>query len=402
VIDIFKLNLSKEDLNIVIVDDEAVIVKLITIYLKKAGYKNIKTFTDPILAKKEIISFQPHIVCTDINMPVMDGLELFQSVKVFCEKTVFLMITASSDFTDVLGCLKMGAYDYITKPIKKETLLNSVEKAADIIVLREANEIYIKKLTNQNKLLSNFREKMNLELSLAQELQTKITPSILSEFGDYDIFFKRKFSSKIGGDYIEGYKFKSGDKFAILLADMPGHGIPAALILSVFKVFAYEALRTEKTAAEIMNIINANFSELNINVFPSACCIIIDKKNKCIEYVNAGHPYPFIIHSDRSSTILEENQLLLCVGGSEYKNQYTKLKKGDRFSFYSDGIIEMISRKSENDFSFFSLNGLIDFMCKRNEKKMDEVFEELYKKLIKFHGSDDFEDDIMLCTISLD
>ncbi|HPG30998.1 MAG TPA: SpoIIE family protein phosphatase [bacterium] len=388
-----------KSLKIFIIDDESTITTLVKLILSKNGFTDITAFNDPIEAKKKMIEAKPDIVCSDIWMPELTGTDLLKDVKDLLADTIFIMISASSQFDDALTSLKLGAYDYITKPIKKEGLLNVINKASEVITLRKNNKLYLDKLLEQNKLLSDFSKKMNYELQLARELQLKITPKIECEFGDYAIGFNRKFSSEIGGDYIEGYKFRDGDKFAIMIADMPGHGIPAALLLSSFKVFTFQAFQTEKSSGEIMSQVNKNFMTINMNVFPTACCLVIDKKNKTIEYTNAGHPFPFIIGPDSGSRIIDLNETLLGIFEKEYKTNYIDLNKDETLYLYSDGIIEIISKSDGKN--LFDLSNLIDFLCEQKRLNKGFDFTNLYNRLIQITGSDDLDDDIMALAITL-
>ncbi|MBP7654623.1 SpoIIE family protein phosphatase [Candidatus Dependentiae bacterium] len=386
-------------LKIFIVDDEPTITILVKLILSKDGFSDITVFNDPIEAKKEIISAKPDIVCSDIWMPVLSGIDLLKDVKQILTDTVFIMISASAQFDDVLSSLKLGAYDYITKPIQKEGLLNVINKVAEVVVLRKKNKLYLDKLLEQNKLLSEFNKKMNYELELAQELQMKITPQIECKFGNYEIEFNRKFSSQIGGDYIEGYKFKSGNKFAVMIADMPGHGIPSALLLSSFKALTFQAFQKEKSSGEIMTLVNKNFMALNINVYPTACCLVIDKDNNTIEYTNAGHPYPFIVDLEGNVKTIDLNQTLLGISDTTYATNNIELKKNESLFLYSDGIIELNSNSGNEN--FFDMNKFINYVSEQKKTNNSFDFLKLYKKLSEIRESEEFEDDIMLLTITL-
>ncbi|HON56997.1 MAG TPA: SpoIIE family protein phosphatase, partial [bacterium] len=352
---------------IVVVDDEQPITMLIKILLSKQGIDDVVTFNESIKAKEYIFETKPDIVCTDIKMPQMNGIELLNEIKTNLPDTLVIMISATSEFEDVLSCLKLGAYDFITKPIKKDGLTNVINKATEIISLRKKNKLYVEELAQKNRVLTEFNNKMKNELKLAQDLQMKFTPNLSRKFGNYNIQFSRKYSSQIGGDFITSYDFEDSAKFAIILADMPGHGIPAALVSTAFKVLCLDALRSEKSSGEILSQINENFLNLNLNLYPSVCCLVIDKENKIIEYSNAGHPYPFIISADKTIQTIEQNEILLGVMNYNYATQQIKLKPKDTIYLYSDGLIEIqqsalnniskpeISRDDEDEYNILNL-----------------------------------------------
>jgi len=127
--------------------------------------------------------------------------------------------------------------------------------------------------------------------------------------------------------------------------------------------------------------------------------MIIDNDKKIIEYTNAGHPYPFIIDSSGGSRIVDYNETLLGITDCKYTANTLILNDGDTIYLYSDGIVEMTA--DNIDAGNFDISGLTEFLCARRDADKSLVFSELYKKLIEFYGSEDFEDDIMLLSVAL-
>jgi len=259
-------------------------------------------------------------------------------------------------------------------------------------------------------MLKKFSDKMQSELKLAQELQMKFTNKLANKLGDYEIFFDRKYSTQIGGDFITSYEFSDGKKFAVILADMPGHGIPAALILTAFKVLCSDALRTEKTSGEILSLINKSFINLNLNSYPSVCCIIIDNEKKNIEYSNAGHPYPFIISEDKQIKTIENNQILLGVMETQYATNIIELKKGETLYMYSDGVIEIPqaalnnmekSDVSRDDDDEYNILNLAEFIIRNEALGIQNIFNKIYDNIIALKNITEVEDDIMLLSVAL-
>jgi len=395
--------MTEKNLKIAIVDDDRTITMLIKMMLSKEGYNNLFIFNSSVEAVNSMDKIKPDLICSDINMPEFTGLDLLKKFKPKYPDTIMVMISGSTEFNDVLTALNYGAYDYITKPIKKENLMNVINKTAEVISLRKKNKEYLEELTNKNELLTNFQTNINNELRLAQELQRKITPQILESFGNFDIFFFRKYSLQIGGDFIDGYKYKNSDKFAIILGDMPGHGIPAALILSAFKAFTFQAVSSEPECGIMMDNINQNIINLNLNVYPSSCCFILDSSNNSIEYTNAGHPYPFIIDSAGEIKILEnENQMLLGFSDNiRYNASKIKLNPGQTIFLYSDGFIEVTPAQKEME--PFDINSLTAYYKEiiLNKIPFGKATENLHSKLMQYHGSENFDDDMMLLAITL-
>lgn len=125
--------MNKNELRILIVDDETNILEAIKTHLELDGY--FVATAEGGLAAIELFNKQAfHIVITDINMPVMDGLGLLEEIKKTRGDTTVIMMTAYTSLTKVLMSRRHGAFDYILKPFKDlEEINHIVERAALLI-----------------------------------------------------------------------------------------------------------------------------------------------------------------------------------------------------------------------------------------------------------------------------
>lgn len=109
--------MNRENFRILVVDDEKSFMMLLVKILQTEGY-TVKGFTDPEDALKNIESFMPNIVISDLKMPKMDGIRLLESVKKKNADIDFVLITAFATIETAVSAIKKGASDYITKPLK--------------------------------------------------------------------------------------------------------------------------------------------------------------------------------------------------------------------------------------------------------------------------------------------
>ena len=117
---ILQKNIGKK---ILVVDDEPVICKMLVKFLTKKGYQASSALSGEEGLKK-IKEDKPAIVLLDIRMPKMDGIEVLRQIKKIDQKIGVVMITAVKEDEVGLECMKLGAYDYITKPIGLDYLQN--------------------------------------------------------------------------------------------------------------------------------------------------------------------------------------------------------------------------------------------------------------------------------------
>ena len=118
--------------SIIVVDDELDFLDSVRRGLITSGFKNVKTEVDPTKAAEIIEGGKTFdIALIDITMPGLNGIELMQIVKKVQPRTECIMITALDEARTAVDCLKKGAYDYLVKPISKEDLISSINRALE-------------------------------------------------------------------------------------------------------------------------------------------------------------------------------------------------------------------------------------------------------------------------------
>ena len=116
--------------NILIIDDDLYMVNLLDNYFKKEGFKtHTLTKGKPLLKLLKQKSFD--LVLCDVRLPDIEGTELLSHIRQLAPDTAVVMMTAYADIHDAVGCIKAGAYDYVTKPILPENISNVVKKAIE-------------------------------------------------------------------------------------------------------------------------------------------------------------------------------------------------------------------------------------------------------------------------------
>lgn len=116
---------------IMVVDDEMNIRRLVSYNLEKLGY-NIVTASDGLEAKEKIDQNAPDILVLDINMPNLDGIEILKYVESNFLSLPVIMITASNEVSQAVECMKLGAFDYLTKPIDIVRLRATIKNALEV------------------------------------------------------------------------------------------------------------------------------------------------------------------------------------------------------------------------------------------------------------------------------
>ncbi|RJO62571.1 MAG: response regulator [Dehalococcoidia bacterium] len=182
--------------SVLIVDDEAVICKLLNLRLSQGGYtcyEASNTAQASILLQKHPIT----LVLLDINMPGKSGEEFLNEILNMHPDTAVIMVTAVNDAHMAIGCMKRGAYDYLTKPFNLDEVFLSVERAIE----------------KRRLILENRDYQDNLEQKVAAQAQ-KIKDSFLNSIKALAYALEAK------DDYTSGHSQRVGDMAAVIAREM--------------------------------------------------------------------------------------------------------------------------------------------------------------------------------------
>ena len=126
------------ELNVLVVDDEPAVRQVLTSAIAKAGYPvEAAASASEALAKLDKTPFD--VVLSDVFMPVTDGIELLKQARARGHAATFIMVTAFASVDSAIDCIKAGAWDYITKPVRNEEIVHRLEQIGALRGLREEN-----------------------------------------------------------------------------------------------------------------------------------------------------------------------------------------------------------------------------------------------------------------------
>lgn len=230
--------MKKEDIKILLVDDEPDILEIIRFNLERVGYQ-IKTASNGLDAIKVSNKFLPHLIVLDVMMPDLDGIETCERLRQDerFQETIIMFLTARGEDYSYVAAFDAGADDYVTKPVKPKVLVSKVKGLLRRLKKREAtssqlvfNNLVIDreeyKVTLKGKELSMPRKEFELLYLLASKpgkvfKREKIMEKIWGSdvvVGDRTIDVHiRKLREKIGNRFFKtvkgvGYKFIQPEK----------------------------------------------------------------------------------------------------------------------------------------------------------------------------------------------
>lgn len=186
---------------------------------------------------------------------------------------------------------------------------------------------------------------MGDEMRAARRIQAAILPASMPAVPGYSVAARYSPMTAVAGDF---YCFPSQkpDDFAIVLADVMGHGVPGALVASMVKVAVFAGIKNGTCPSQVVTNLNSTLCKQAPGQFASAVAVLLNRASGVGWYCAAGHPPPLLWH--RRSRQLEKRGatgLLLGVHDSErFAETEFRCETGDRILIYSDGLTEAEDR----------------------------------------------------------
>lgn len=252
------------------------------------------------------------------------------------------------------------------------------------------------RLLREEILANGEHEKSRTELNIAKEIQINTLPSSEIDDGEVHIVGELDAAKEVGGDLYD-YLYIDENHIAILVGDVSGKGVPAAMfmmkVITSFRDFTVK----NKLPSEILKDINTSIIRGNkAGMFVTCFLAIFDKRNGKIIYSNAGHNPP-LIGSSFNFRYLKPKQgfLLGMFDDPPLVDEEIVLEKGESITLYTDGITE--ARNSEGE--FYGEKRLLETFNKKEQFSIDELHEDLKEDVANFVKDAPQSDDITFVTL---
>ncbi len=290
----------------------------------------------------------PDLILLDVEMPEMDGYEVCRRLKADPEtrEIPVIFLTGKTEAEDETRGFSVGAVDYIHKPFSPAVVKARVQTH---LALRETRE----QLARQLSAIQN-------ELDMARKIQLSILPREVPRIEGLEIAARYVPMTAVAGDF---YDFIPVDdrRFGALVADVSGHGVPAALVASMLKIaLAAQAPHAAEPARVLAGLNLALCGKFETH-FVTAAYVFVDTEKGTIDYAGAGHPpVVFCGKSAGSARAVQQNGLFLGMfPHAKYSETRIAIAPGDRCAVYTDGVSEARNRAGE-EFGTDRLQALLE------------------------------------------
>ena len=331
------------------------------------------------------------IILCDINMPEMDGLELLAKVNEMCNPAVrVIMVSAYGDMKNIRQAMNNGAFDFATKPIDMDDLGITIEKAV-------AQIDFVRKSLKEHTQLELLKE----DLISAKEIQQSFLPREFPPFpedGDkLDLFASMEAAKDIGGDFYDFFRIDD-EHIALVIADVCGKGIPAALFMAVSRTIIRSTGTQYANAGECMTRSNRLLATYSVDfMFVTVFYAIYNTKTGFVSYCNAGHNPPHVLRADGTIEELPKSPNLI-VGAYDdidYEEESLQLEPGDMLVMFTDGVTEAMNPSNKE----FGEERLDAILCRQAGKGSQEMVESIKAGIVEFVEDAEQSDDITMLVL---
>ncbi|CAN5609403.1 hypothetical protein BH10PLA2_BH10PLA2_17660 [soil metagenome] len=325
--------------DILIVDDTPANLQVLAGMLKERGYK-VRPVPSGKLALLAAQRNPPDLILLDINMPEMNGYEVCEHLKADenLKGIPVIFISALTEQLDKVEAFALGGVDYLTKPFQMEELHARVETHLKLHRLQVDLEDYARHLEVA-------RSRLKLDLELARGVQRGFLPRKLPHVPGYEFFAFYESAFEIGGDYYDFIPL-ADQRVAVLLGDVAGKGVAAALLMAKLSADARFCMLTEPQPAAALTMLNKLMTQAGLaDRFVTMVAAVLDPRSHTVTLVNAGHPSPLHYHfatrNVEEVTSVEMAALPLGIlDDFAYTSCRFTLEPGDSFLTFTDGVPE--------------------------------------------------------------
>ena len=240
-------------------------------------------------------------------------------------------------------------------------------------------------------------EAIKKELEMAFKIQQKLLPSELPVFESLAVSAKLIPAQEVGGDYYSVHRL-SENRCLLMVADVSGKGIPAALLVSTIDATLHTIIKLKgddldpKFIAETINSVLCDVT--TSEKFATAWIGILDMNSGILKSINAGHNEPILFKSSNSSIIrLRKGGIFLGVVPFDYEVETLEFSKDDIIVFFSDGVVEAMDTR----LNLYSDKKLVELVQQNSHLSSGELVDMIVKDVLHHEENTQQSDDITIC-----
>lgn len=371
---------------ILVVDDNPVNLQLLVQTLQGSGHRILAARTGRAaldIARRA----RPDLMLLDVMMPDVDGFEVCRAIKAQPETsdTIVIFLSALGEVKDKVAGLKLGAVDYVTKPIQAEEVLARVSS-------------HLARQYLERELRSS-RDRLDRELEGAAGMQRRILPPAMPVHPQVRFAAYYRTSRHAGGDYYDVLDL-GGGCYGLMVSDVSGHGAPAAIVMAMIRAVLHTHPSPDDPPAVLQHL-NRHFQYLwETAMFATAVYAVLDAGRRRLRISVAGHPPPLVVREGRRVEELTIDGVSALLFGElgDVPSTEVPLQPGDRILLYTDGTTD----RQATDGTMFDLERLMASLHRGRSLEPAALVQYLVDDLDAFAGAQEPEDDQTLLLVGIE
>jgi len=332
------------------IDDERAIREIIAAYLEDSGFQVIQA-QNGHQGIELCRSKRPDLVLCDLRMPEMDGLQVLTVMTREFPEIPIIVVSGAGVIGDAIEALKLGAWDYVTKPIEDMAVLeHAMEQALERAQLLRENREYREHLETANAQLKQSLRQLEEDEEAGRRIQFRLLPPSNQVYGPYCFDRQLLTSLYLSGDFVDYFTIDS-QHLGFYMADVSGHGVSSAFVTVLLRSYVKSCLErlwqasdtTILNPAEVLKSLNQEIFQGRLGKYLTIFYGVIDQAKNCLRYSNGGQ-FPFPILADDSGSLYFESKGLP-VGlfeFADYHDETRQLPQNFVLLLISDGILEVL------------------------------------------------------------
>ena len=323
------------------------------------------------------------MVVTDINMPIMNGLELLAEIAKRHPGLKSIVVSAYGDMENIRIAMNLGAFDFVTKPVDFADLETTIERTEEHL------RTWRSAMRSRDQVAARLSE-----IEMARTMQRAAVPAEMPESRRYELHAMLEPTSEIAGDFFDVVKLED-EKLGIAVADVSGTGVGAALFMtgsrSVLKGTAIGSSDPATVLSEMNEVVSGDNPESRL---VSLVYVVYNPRTGEVRYANAGHPTPVVI--DREGRCRALDPVVGMAIGVRTQVQFGEgtatLEPGETLILYCDGL----TRARDHAGQEFGTKGIEGAFAAGPPASAKEAAERIFEGVKRFGEGRRIEDD-MVC-----
>ncbi len=346
------------------------------------------------------------VVLLDLSLPDSRGIGTFTKLKAAAPaRTALIVLSGLGDEQVAIEAVRAGAQDYLVKThAGAGALVRAIRYAVARGRLQDQLERSAAELRKKN-------DELEEELKMAREIQIALLPQRYPAFRHPNavgsaLRFAHCYrpAATLSGDFFSILPV-SNDRAGVLICDVMGHGVRAALMGALARGMIEELTPIAADPAAFLTGLNPGLSDIlkhaGITAFASAFYFVADVAARNVRFANAGHPSGLLLRRDAARTELLQapgrvSPVLGLLRDAHYASSEVTLSAHDSVLLFTDGLYEAENQAAEQ----YGHERLVSAVHRRLHQPCDTLLRELMSEVQRFAGREDFTDDV--CIVGMD